>query len=87
MTLPFSPLVETGTPIHGNDDFERNLVLVERVAYSRGLQPEAISIMLEFAMSLRMGKISGLDHNVWAESAYTLDSLPFYHGINLKRRM
>uniref|UniRef100_A0A667ZMX0 Centromere protein I n=1 Tax=Myripristis murdjan TaxID=586833 RepID=A0A667ZMX0_9TELE len=32
---------------------ERNLVAVERVAYSKGLPPEAISIMLEFAMSLR----------------------------------
>uniref|UniRef100_A0AAQ5ZAE0 Centromere protein I n=1 Tax=Amphiprion ocellaris TaxID=80972 RepID=A0AAQ5ZAE0_AMPOC len=50
-----SPVVEAGTPVYGNDDFERNLVLVEKVAYSRGLPPEAISIMLEFAMSLRMG--------------------------------
>ncbi|XP_019941334.2 centromere protein I isoform X2 [Paralichthys olivaceus] len=47
--------VEAGTPLIGNDEFERNLVLVERVAYSRGLSPEAISVMLEFAMSLRMG--------------------------------
>ncbi|XP_029020176.1 centromere protein I [Betta splendens] len=47
--------VEAGTPVVGNDDFENNLVLVEKVAYSRGLHPEAISIMLEFAMSLRMG--------------------------------
>ncbi|XP_053284820.1 centromere protein I [Pleuronectes platessa] len=47
--------VEAGTPLHGNDEFERNLVLVEKVAYARGLSPEAISIMLEFAMSLRMG--------------------------------
>lgn len=40
----------------GNDDFERNLVVVEKTAYSKGLSPEAIAIMLEFAMSLRMGK-------------------------------
>ncbi|XP_034454492.1 centromere protein I [Hippoglossus hippoglossus] len=47
--------VEAGTPLQGNDEFERNLVLVEKVAYARGLSPEAISVMLEFAMSLRMG--------------------------------
>lgn len=58
MPCPSFPLlsVETGTPVYGNDDFENNLVQVERVAYSRGLSPEAISVMLEFAMSLRMGK-------------------------------
>lgn len=54
--FPPSPSVEAGTPVIGNDEFENNLVLVERVAYSRGLPPEAISVMLEFAMSLRMGK-------------------------------
>ena len=53
---PLLPVVEAGTPLHGNDEFERNLVLVEKVAYGRGLSPEAISVMLEFAMSLRMGK-------------------------------
>ncbi|XP_040903373.1 centromere protein I isoform X1 [Toxotes jaculatrix] len=47
--------VEAGTPVYGNDELERNLVAVERVAYSKGLPPEAISVMLEFAMSLRMG--------------------------------
>lgn len=40
----------------GNDEVERNLVLVEKVAYNKGLPPEVISVMLEFAMSLRMGK-------------------------------
>lgn len=45
-----------GTPVHGNDEVERNLVLVEKVAYAKGLPPEVISVMLEFAMSLRMGK-------------------------------
>lgn len=54
--LPLPPVVEAGTPVYGNDEVERNLVLVEKVAYSRGLSPEAISVMLEFAMSLRMGK-------------------------------
>lgn len=54
LSLPL--VVEAGTPVYGNDDVERNMVLVEKVAYSKGLSPEAISIMLEFAMSLRMGK-------------------------------
>lgn len=45
-----------GTPVSGNDEVERNLVLVEKVAYANGLPPEVISVMLEFAMSLRMGK-------------------------------
>lgn len=40
----------------GNDDFERNLVFLEEMAYSKGLHPEAVSVMLEFAMSCRMGK-------------------------------
>lgn len=43
--------------MYGNDEVEKNLLLVEKVGYSKGLSPEAISIMLEFAMSLRMGKI------------------------------
>lgn len=55
LALKYFSDVEAGTPVQGNDDFEKNLVLVEKVAYSRGLPPEAISIMLEFAMSLRMG--------------------------------
>lgn len=46
--------------MYGNDEVERNLVLVEKVAYSKGLSPEAISVMLEFAMSLRMGKKAAL---------------------------
>uniref|UniRef100_A0A669BC78 Centromere protein I n=1 Tax=Oreochromis niloticus TaxID=8128 RepID=A0A669BC78_ORENI len=52
---PLLPVVEAGTPFHGNDKLEKNLVQVEKVAYSQGLPPEAVSIMLEFAMSLRMG--------------------------------
>lgn len=49
--------VEAGTPVQGNDEVERNMVMVEKVAYSKGLSPEAVSIMLEFAMSLRMGTV------------------------------
>ncbi|XP_033994491.1 centromere protein I [Trematomus bernacchii] len=55
LALKYFSDVEAGTPVIGNDDVERNLVLVEKVAYRNGLSPEAISIMLEFAMSLRMG--------------------------------
>ncbi|XP_041652874.1 centromere protein I isoform X2 [Cheilinus undulatus] len=55
LALRYFTDVEAGTPVTGNDDVERHLVAVEKVAYSRGLSPEAISIMLEFAMSLRMG--------------------------------
>lgn len=54
--LSLYPAVEEGTPVHGNDEVERNLVLVEKVAYHQGLSPDAVSVMLEFAMSLRMGK-------------------------------
>uniref|UniRef100_H3C6W0 Centromere protein I n=1 Tax=Tetraodon nigroviridis TaxID=99883 RepID=H3C6W0_TETNG len=49
--------VKEGTPFHGNDEAERNLALVEKVAYHKGLTPEAVSVMLEFAMSLRMGTV------------------------------
>ncbi|XP_071314602.1 centromere protein I isoform X2 [Trachinotus anak] len=55
LALKYFSDVKAGTPVYGNDEFENNLVLVERVAYSKGLSPEAISVMLEFAMSLRMG--------------------------------
>ncbi|TDH07450.1 hypothetical protein EPR50_G00106390 [Perca flavescens] len=57
LALKYFSDVEAGTPVYGNDDVERNMVLVEKVAYSKGLSPETISIMLEFAMSLRMGTI------------------------------
>ncbi|TNN72720.1 Centromere protein I [Liparis tanakae] len=55
LALKYFSDVEAGTPVHGNDEVEKNMVMVEKVAYRNGLSPEAISIMLEFAMSLRMG--------------------------------
>ncbi|XP_069550259.1 centromere protein I [Brachyistius frenatus] len=55
LALKYFSEVEAGTPVQGNDELEKNLELVEQVAFSKGLSPEAISIMLEFAMSLRMG--------------------------------
>ncbi|XP_034037881.1 centromere protein I isoform X2 [Thalassophryne amazonica] len=57
VALKYFSKVEPGTPVNGNDEVEKNLVLVEKVAYSRGLPPAAISVMLEFAISLRMGNV------------------------------
>ncbi|KAM4585930.1 centromere protein I [Fundulus diaphanus] len=55
LALKYFSEVKVGTPVVGNDELENNLVQVEKVAFSMGLSPEAISVMLEFAMSLRMG--------------------------------
>uniref|UniRef100_A0A8D3D0F2 Centromere protein I n=1 Tax=Scophthalmus maximus TaxID=52904 RepID=A0A8D3D0F2_SCOMX len=55
LALKYFSDVEAGTPVVGNDEFENNLVLVERAAYSKGLSSKAVAVMLEFAMSLRMG--------------------------------
>lgn len=62
---PLLRVVEAGTPVLGNDELEKNLVQVEKVAYSQGLPPEAVSIMLEFAMSLRMGKTVFASSSNW----------------------
>ncbi|XP_041845295.1 centromere protein I isoform X2 [Melanotaenia boesemani] len=53
LALKYFAEVEADTPVIGNDELDRNLVLVETVAYRNGLSPEAISVMLEFAMSLK----------------------------------
>ncbi|CAB1337173.1 unnamed protein product, partial [Coregonus sp. 'balchen'] len=58
LALKYFSEVEAGTQCFGNDVLERNLVLVERVGLSRGLPPEAISVMLDYAMSLRMGGVT-----------------------------
>ncbi|XP_035619450.1 centromere protein I isoform X3 [Oncorhynchus keta] len=58
LALKYFSEVKAGTPCAGNDVLKRNLVLVERVGLSRGLPPEAISIMLDYAMSLRMGGVT-----------------------------
>ncbi|XP_035983364.1 centromere protein I [Fundulus heteroclitus] len=55
LALKYFSEVKVGTPVVGNDELENNLVQVEKVAFTMGLSPEAISVMLEFAMSLRMG--------------------------------
>uniref|UniRef100_A0A8C9SPA1 Centromere protein I n=1 Tax=Scleropages formosus TaxID=113540 RepID=A0A8C9SPA1_SCLFO len=49
----FCIVVEAGTPWKGNDTVERHLAAVERVGLSRGLSPQAVSILLEFSLSLR----------------------------------
>ncbi|KAG7465055.1 hypothetical protein MATL_G00172050 [Megalops atlanticus] len=55
LALKYFSQVEEGTPWKGNDVVERHMAVVERVALSQGLPPEAISVLLDFAMSLRMG--------------------------------
>ncbi|KAL0974121.1 hypothetical protein UPYG_G00215920 [Umbra pygmaea] len=57
LALKYFSEVKAGTPRIGNDVMERNMALVERVGLSRGLPPEGISVMLDYAMSLRMGAV------------------------------
>uniref|UniRef100_W5NDY1 Centromere protein I n=1 Tax=Lepisosteus oculatus TaxID=7918 RepID=W5NDY1_LEPOC len=52
--------VEAGTPWKGNDVLEKHFEAVERVAFSRGLSPEGIEILLDFALGLRMGSKCGI---------------------------
>lgn len=47
--------VQEGTVVRGNDELERNLVVVETVALCHGLPPDAISLLLDLALSLRAG--------------------------------
>ncbi|XP_066505410.1 centromere protein I [Hoplias malabaricus] len=55
--LKFLSQVEEGT-VRGNDKLETNLVIVETVALSQGLSPEAISILLDLALSQRAGSVN-----------------------------
>ncbi|KAI1898123.1 hypothetical protein AGOR_G00069110 [Albula goreensis] len=55
LALKYFSQVEEGTPWKGNDVLERHMAAVERVALSQGLPPEAVSVLLDFALSLRMG--------------------------------
>ncbi|KAL2077360.1 hypothetical protein ACEWY4_026864 [Coilia grayii] len=54
VALTYFSEVKAGTPVLGNDELEGHLVRLERTALAQGLPPHAVSIMLEFAMSLRM---------------------------------
>lgn len=49
--------MKAGTVVRGNDELERNLVVVETVALSNGLHPEVIAMLLDLALSLNAGKI------------------------------
>lgn len=51
-----SSTVQEGTVVRGNDELERNLVVVETVALSHGLPPDAVLLLLDLALSLRAGK-------------------------------
>uniref|UniRef100_A0AAR2K0W3 Centromere protein I n=1 Tax=Pygocentrus nattereri TaxID=42514 RepID=A0AAR2K0W3_PYGNA len=50
--------VREGTTVKGNDELERNLVVVETIAFGQGLPPEAVSLLLDLALSLRSGTCS-----------------------------
>ncbi|XP_060783504.1 centromere protein I isoform X1 [Neoarius graeffei] len=50
--------VQEGTVVRGNDELERNLVVVETVALCHGLPPDAISLLLDLALSLRAGGVT-----------------------------
>ncbi|KAI4880143.1 hypothetical protein NFI96_009039 [Prochilodus magdalenae] len=56
--LSYLAQVQEGTVVKGNDNLERNLVVVETVAFSRGLPPEAVSLLLDLALSLRAGSVT-----------------------------
>ncbi|XP_051506248.1 centromere protein I-like [Myxocyprinus asiaticus] len=47
--------VEAATVVRGNDELERNLVVVETVALSHGLSSEVITMLLDMALSLNAG--------------------------------
>ncbi|XP_055035036.2 centromere protein I [Misgurnus anguillicaudatus] len=53
--LKYLSQVKAGTAVRGNDELERNLVVVEMVALSNGLQPKVIAMLLDMALSLNAG--------------------------------
>ncbi|KAK1804497.1 hypothetical protein P4O66_020499 [Electrophorus voltai] len=58
LALNYLSQVQEGTVVRGNDALERNLVLVETIALSQGLPPEAVSLLLDLALSLRAGSVT-----------------------------
>uniref|UniRef100_A0A8B9J694 Centromere protein I n=1 Tax=Astyanax mexicanus TaxID=7994 RepID=A0A8B9J694_ASTMX len=58
ITTNKSILVQDGTIVKGNDQLEKSLVVVETVALGRGLPPEAVSLLLDLALSLRAGSVN-----------------------------
>lgn len=55
MLVSLHVLVEAGTAVRGNDELERNILVVETVAVSKGLPPEVITVLLDLALSLNAG--------------------------------
>ncbi|ROL47078.1 Centromere protein I [Anabarilius grahami] len=55
LAVKYLSQVEAGTVVRGNDELERNLVVVETVALSKGLPPEVITVLLDMALSLNAG--------------------------------
>ncbi|XP_058253948.1 centromere protein I isoform X1 [Hemibagrus wyckioides] len=60
IALNYLSNVQEGTVVRGNDELERNLVVVETVALRHGLPPDAISLLLDLALSLRAGGVTCL---------------------------
>ncbi|XP_026991383.1 centromere protein I [Tachysurus fulvidraco] len=58
LALSYVSKVQEGTVVRGNDELERNLVVVETVALHHGLPPDAISLLLDLALSLRAGSVT-----------------------------
>uniref|UniRef100_A0A671SK36 Centromere protein I-like n=1 Tax=Sinocyclocheilus anshuiensis TaxID=1608454 RepID=A0A671SK36_9TELE len=55
LAVKYLSQVEAGTVVRGNDELERNMVVVETVALSKGLPPEVITVLLDLALSLNAG--------------------------------
>ncbi|XP_051514011.1 centromere protein I-like [Myxocyprinus asiaticus] len=55
LAVKYLSQVEAGTVVRGNDELERNMVVVETVALSHGLHPEVITMLLDMALSLNAG--------------------------------
>lgn len=56
ISLRLASTVKEVIVVRGNDELERNLVVVETVALSHGLPPDAVSLLLDLALSFRAGK-------------------------------
>lgn len=55
LAVKYLSQVEAGTVVRGNDELERNIVVVETVAVCKGLPPEVITVLLDLALSLNAG--------------------------------
>uniref|UniRef100_A0A8C2H4Y4 Centromere protein I n=1 Tax=Cyprinus carpio TaxID=7962 RepID=A0A8C2H4Y4_CYPCA len=55
LAVKYLSQVEAGTVVRGNDELERNMLVVETVALSKGLPSEVITVLLDLALSLNAG--------------------------------